>query len=132
MAKIKIAPPVTLSQLAQTWLEAKAAEENARQHRIALEEEIENLVSGPEEGSATATEDHYKITVTRKYTRTIDLDAYEQVKSFVPSNIIRYEPKLDMKIYRAIETANPAAFTACQKFVTVKPAKTAVKIEEVE
>lgn len=124
----------SLSYLSKSWLEAKAAEDNARNWRISLEQEMESLIPGPEEGSATKTEDHYKITLTRKYTRTIDHDICDEaiMRGLVPSDIIRYKPELNMKVLRAIETANPAAFKACEKFITIKPAKTAVKVEEVE
>lgn len=123
--------PPSLSHLSQKWLEAKAAEESARNHRIALEEEIETLIPGPLEGSTSTEADGIKITVTRKLNRSVDYDAYKEVAESIPASLtpIRIKYDLDLKMYRSIEAANPDVFKIVQKFVEVKPAKTAIKVE---
>lgn len=133
MAKIKVAPPVTLSQLAQAWLEAKAAENNAREHRIAIEEHLAARIDGPDEGTAHGIEDGFDVSVTRSYTRSIDIEEYEAVKHKLPESLnpILFKPTIDMKRLRAVEIANPAIFSICQKFITIKPAKVSVKVTEV-
>ena len=125
---IKLSP---LASLSQNWLKAKHAEDDARIHRIALEEEIEALIPCPMEGSASVVEGGLKVTVTHKLTRTVDMEAYGEHCDGIPTEItpIRMKYDVDIKIYRALESGNPEMFKIVQKFVEVKPAKTAIKVE---
>lgn len=120
-----------LETLSTHWLKAKAAEEDARLHRIALEEDIEALIPCPMEGSASVSGGGLKITVTHKLNRSVDMEAYREHRDEIPSDItpIRMKYDVDIKLYRALESANPEMFKIVQKFVEVKPAKTAVKVE---
>lgn len=122
---------MSLSTLALLWQVQKAAEDEARQTRIEIEEKIAALVPGPEEGTANGKDGNWKVTVTRKFNRSIDLDAYEELKDELPRGLIRLKPDLDLKVYRAVELANPEAFSLVQKVVTVKTAKASIKVEEV-
>lgn len=124
-------PSSTLLDLLYEWLIAKAAEDEAKSRRINLDEKIEALVQGPQEGSSCAYADGFKVTVTRKFTRTVDVDAYAEHCDEIPSYItpIKTKFEVDMKIYRALESGNPDMFRVAQKFIEIKPAKTAIKVE---
>lgn len=132
MAHLKVLPPLTLSQLAEQWIIAKAQEQEANERRVVIEAQLAERIPGPDEGNASASDDGLKVTVTRKYSRSIDEEVYRQVENQVPVNLIHFKPTLDLKVYRAIELANPATFKVVQKFVTVKPGKPSIKVEEVE
>ena len=122
----------TLYSLAELWLSQKNLEEQYKQERIGTEELIAALLPGPDEGTESTQDSGLKISVTRKLTRTIDLDRYEEVKGNLPKGLIRLKPDLDLKVYRAVELANPEAFALVQKVISVKPAKASVRIEEVK
>lgn len=123
--------PPTLAKLSQRWLNAKEDEQTAKDRRLAVEEQITAMVTGEIEGTANAQDGEYKVKVTRKLTRTLDIDAYLAVKAQIPISVdpVIYKPDLDLKKLRAIETANPDLYKVCTAFITVKPAKASVKIE---
>lgn len=123
-----------LQWLSKEWLELKASEEHVKETRYAIEEEIAALLPGPDEGIQYTEDYGLKISVTRKLTRSIDMESYEEVKDLIPSGLspVKFKADLDLKKYRAIEAANPDVFKVCQKFISVKPAKAAIKVEEVK
>ena len=133
LSVVKPSKPMSLESLSQLWLIQKEAEDSARSARIALEDKIAMLIPGPEEGTVNAETDGYKVKVVRKLTRSPDVEVYEEVKGQIPAYLspVVYKPALDLKRLRAIETANPELYRICTRFLTVKPAKAAVTVEEV-
>lgn len=123
--------PPTLAKLSQRWLNAKEDEQTAKDRRLTVEEQIAAMVTGELEGTANAQDGEYKVKVTRKLTRTLDMDAYLAIKSQIPIAVdpVIYKPDLDLKKLRAIEIANPDLYKVCTAFITVKPAKASVKVE---
>ena len=125
-----------LSVLVNELMIAKSEEAKAKKERIMLEEGIAALLPGEDEGSITEKDDFhkFKVTVTRKFNRSLDSKVYSEEKTNIPPDLdpVIMTPKLDLKRLRAIESANPPLFAICQKFITVKPAKVAVKVVEVE
>lgn len=124
---------LSLHTLSELWLVQKRLEDEARAMRLDLEAQIVELMPGPEEGTTRTDDDDLKIIVTRKYTYSVDEDAYDEALYELPSGAtdpVRWVPKLDLKAYRLIEKTNPDIFRICQKFVSVKPAKPSVQIEE--
>ena len=123
-----------LSKLAEDWKAAKLKEDMAREERLLTENLIALELPGPDEGAISDKNDRFKITATRKLLRSLDLDTYDQEKTNIPPDLdpVILTPKLDLKRLRAIESANPNLHAICQKFITVKPAKVAVKVVEVE
>ena len=125
----------TITQL----MKVKAEENELKVQRIKLEEEIEDILwnkPGVLEGSVSSKnkEETLKITVTRKLDRKLDEKLYEQHKDDLPEGVdpVDMKPKLSIKRLKAIQEANPGAYDICTYFITTKPAKTAVKIEEVK
>lgn len=125
---------VSLSNLAERWRAARLREDLAKEERILVEELIAQELPGPDEGAVSDKNEDFKVTVTRKFTRSLDSKVYSQEKTNIPPDLdpVVMTPKLDLKRLRAIESANPTLFAICQKFITVKPAKVAVKVAEVE
>jgi len=124
----------TLEHLAELWQDKKRAEDQARQERISIENEIALLIPGPEEGTSHFLAGKFDIGITRKYTRTIDAKAYDLFKSAIPAHLnpVKMKPSLDLKALRNIEKTNPVIYGVCSKFLTVKPAKAAVSIKGVK
>lgn len=119
-----------LKDLAEKWLAAKSAEESARDNRIAIETQIADLMPGEDESTVKADADGFKITAVRKFTRSLT-EGWESMMGLYPCPI-RMKPEVDLKALRAIEAVTPNVFKLCQKYITVKPAKIAIKVEEVE
>ena len=127
--------PISLSELARLWLARKKSEDTSRDARILIEEQILNLIPGPAEGTVREDDNGYSVKVVRKLIRTLDYDVYMSLQNQIPTHLDPVYTKyaLDPKRLRAIEAANPALYNSlCVKFITVKPAKATVSIEEVE
>jgi hypothetical protein len=123
-----------LAVLSVGLVNAKHREVLAKNVRIDFEEKIASLLQGPPEGSVSDKDDHYKVTVTRKFNRTLDLDKYDQEKTTIPPDLdpVWLKPTLDLKKLRSIEEANPELYKKCCAFIESKPAKTSVTVKEVE
>ena len=120
-----------LSELARDLLAAKKAEKEAEDWRILLEEEIAGVVASDKlEGTKTVATPGYKVSVTTKLTRLLDMEAYLCVKDRLPqgADFVELKPAVDLRALRIAEKVAPEVVAAC---VTTKPAKTAIKVVEV-
>jgi hypothetical protein len=111
-------------------MQLKEQELFIKEERTKLENDIATAIATKDEGTDTVKAGQYKITVTSKLTRTLDYPAYMAIENDIPEGIrcVNLKPELDMKKLRAMEMVRPG-FSA--QFVTSKPAKAAVKIEEI-
>lgn len=123
--------PSELDQLAQTWRELKAAEDDFRKRRIEAEQAILAAVGVKEEGTTTEKTAFFKVTTTGKLTRSLDAAAWESVRGDFPDALapVTYKPALDLRQLRALEKANPALYAKACECITTKPAKPAVSVE---
>ena len=131
------AQPSHLDVAAYALTQAKAAEDAARNHRLACESRLIELVGVKEEGAKSAKTDFYKVSTVGSLTRSLvpnwreilDDDAIDAV-SFAAA--IKMEPKLSVSGLKQVATANPEAYRAICKAIVAKPAKVAVKVELIE
>ncbi|UYM14279.1 DUF7173 family protein [Endozoicomonas euniceicola] len=125
-----------LDQLAYKLEEAKKAEAEARQLRVAIEADILQTVGVKEEGSATIKSDWYKVTTTGGITRTLDAKKFEEIKARLPQNVaekvVRTKPELDVRQFKALKDLSPELYAIMAEAVTSKPRKSSVKIERLE
>lgn len=122
----------SLTILAAQLVAAKAEEEQARERRVVVEKAIEAAMPSDKlEGSTSKAIPGYKITVTRKLTRSLDIEAYMAVKDALPKGVdfVVLKPSIDTKGLRVAEKVAPEVVTAC---ITTKPAKTAVAVKAIE
>ena len=128
--------PTTIDIAAQAYIEAKAAEDRARDARLAAEEKILELVGFKEEGTKSIKTTWFKVSTIGKLTRTIIPEALDEVRShvheFLYEQVIRYKPELNLGALRNVEEAFPDAYREFIKAIITKPAKTAIKIELIE
>ncbi len=125
----------TMQELAAAWIEAKAAETAAVERRREIDARIAGLMLVKDEGTSSAPFGCFRVSVTAKLTRTLDSSAVQNSWNDLPElahDAFRWKPELDMKHYRALESANPAVFALVSRFVTAKPATPTVKVELVE
>jgi len=122
----------TPTDLATDWLQAKAAEEAAREARIRIEDEMIQALGCRDEGSQTHDADGYKITITGKINRTLDRAAWESIASKVPEDLrpVEYKPSLDLKGLRYLQDHNPDVYRVVAEAVTAKPGKASITVKE--
>lgn len=120
-----------LQSYAKEILELKAQEEMMKARRYMLETRIGKMVATADEGTDKAEAGRYRITITSKLIRTLDYETYLTLEAQIPETLrpVRMKPEIDLKVLRAMDMAKPG-FSA--QFITTKPAKPYVKIEEAQ
>ena len=115
-----------LHELVAALAAAKAEEEQARQRRLQIEEEILALMPSKDEG--TVTDKDAGITVTYKLTRTVDTEALQArwlELSAAAQAAFRWKAEVDL---RALRTLDEADYKLAAAYITTKPAKPTVTI----
>ena len=124
-------PPKTAEQLAQEWLEAKAEENAARAKRVEIEEALLEIMPCRDEGSQTNKLDNGMRVVTEgRMTRSIDAKTLQEDWNNLPAIIqgtFHWKPDLKITCFKSLEDDHKALIA---KYVTTKPAKASVKIED--
>ncbi len=123
--------PTDLEHLANLWREAKRDEEESRNARIAIEQQIINVTGCKEEGSETHRAGDYRVTVTGKINRTLDRAAWESIAPHIPEELrpVEYQPKLDTKGLRYLESNNPEVYRRVCEAIVTKPGKPSVEVK---
>lgn len=119
---------------AREVLEFKRIEDDARASRVAAEARLVAMVEAKDEGTVHEEDGHVKVTVAFKVTRSVDAEKVVEEWNAMPALIkdaFVWKPDLVIKHMRALESANPEAYAVLAKYITAKPAKPSVKIEEV-
>ena len=122
----------TIEQLAQQYVAAKAAENAANKARVAIEEQIIELVGAREEGSATTElANGLKLTITGKMSYKADMPTLLTICQTLPESVrpIKTEVKLDETGARYIRNNEPEIWRQLAPAITVSPAKTAVSVK---
>lgn len=122
-----------IEQLSQEWLEAKHAEVQALEKRREIEEEILSMIQTRDEGTTSETMGSLKLSVTFKMDRKVDANGVQEVWNMLPPLVQEafiWKPDLVLRHARAIESANPEAYKILAQFITVKPARPSVKVEQ--
>ena len=113
-----------MKDLISNYLKAKADEDAAHEKRVAAEEDIAESMDLKPEGTTTLKTDGYKVSVTTKLTRTLDYERYQEQR--FESGFVDMKPTINLTKLRAVSLTSPERVAAC---ITVKPAKTSVKVE---
>lgn len=124
--------PETLDDLVHQYVNAKQAEEGAKKIRLDLEDRILALAPALEEGSSTVKLDNgFKLTTTGKLTyKCDDVPAMLAALATWPENMkpVKTTVSLDDTGCKWLRKNEPEAWGTLAKFITVSPAKTAVKV----
>jgi hypothetical protein len=117
-------PPIY--DLVDRWLDLKKTEDNAREERIKIEEEMINFLETKAEGSTTTTlEDNTKITVKTGFNRKLDLKAWEKVKLKIVEEVrpIKTKIELDVPALKKLKEKQPQVYNTISEAITVTPSK---------
>lgn len=122
-----------LFQLIEAYNQQKAILDDAKAKFAAIEAELTEEVGYKHEGSFTTHIDGFKVTTTGRMTRKIDEKAWAIVAPKLPETLrnmlVRYKPELNIRTFKELETANPAAYAEIAKCITAKPGKPSLKVE---
>lgn len=125
-----------LEELSQAWLKAKAAEEEAKAARVAVEEKIEEALQIPEsfEGSKTHEIENFKLRVSRKNSQKIDSKKLVEIatqKKLEPllQELFRWKPEIKKKDWDRAKAEVRLAFSEA---ITTTPGKVSIRVEENE
>jgi hypothetical protein len=121
-----------LDNLAQMWLRAKQAEDDARIHRVEIESAL-LLHSQPiAEGTDRVETPHTKLAVTYGLRRKVDSDLLSNAWAAIPEvarKCFKWSADVDLKHLRAVQAVDPELYARLAQFITATPAKPAVKVE---
>lgn len=127
-----------LSILCRDLAAAKEHEAAATKTRRAIEADIVTAMDGtlPEEGSAKADTDFFRVTVTQSIRRTVDADKLASMADCIPEavgkRLFTWKPSVVLRELRYIQSNEPAIYQAVAQCITAKPGKPAVKLERIE
>jgi len=119
--------------LARDWIAAKHDENTARKARLELEGQLIEALGAKPEGAETHEIGDYKVTLTGKLTRSLDIDAWYEVKNSIPTDLWPVTVKItaDIKGMKWLQEKDPTNWAKISEAFTTKPAKTAVAVKEV-
>jgi hypothetical protein len=127
---------MNLEQLAQAWLDAKAAERCANANRREIEDAIlAQLNSVKEEGRTTRNlSSGFKIVATAKLSYKAEVAELIEASEGWPHHLKPYKTKVeaDETKLKEIRETRPDIWRKLSDVVTVKPLKTAITIERTE
>jgi hypothetical protein len=119
-----------MQKLVATFIKAKQVEQKAHSKRLLAENALIAALAGEikPEGTTTRVVGVHKVVVITKLTRKLNYEAYKALAIPADLGFVVMSPAIDLKALRIAEIATPELVAKC---VTVSPAKTSVKIEEV-
>jgi len=119
-----------LEELSQAWLKAKAAEEEAKAARVAVEEKIEEALQIPEnfEGSKTHETENFKFRISRKNSQKIDSKKLVAIATQILQKLFRWKPEIKKKDWDRAKAEVKLVFSEA---ITTTPGKVSIKVEEI-
>lgn len=117
--------------LCAAWLEAKHAENKARDRRIAIEGELSQSFDVPAEGSKTHATENHKITLTQPVARKVDEAEWAKVKGKIDAGLwpIKTKIEADGPGCRYLANNEPDIWKKIAAAFETKPGKIGVKVE---
>ena len=123
-----------IDTLALELSEAKHIEEAARLARIEVENRIIAELGIKDEGSQSHKGEQYKITITGKINRTLDIAAWDSVKNHIPEKYwpVKFKPEIDVTGLKWLRENEAGIYaTACQA-ISAKTGKPSVTLEVIK
>lgn len=126
----------TIHDVAADLMAARSLEKAATEQRVAIEEELIGLLGAKAEGADTHNIGPYKVTITGKLNRKLDLKKFDQIADRIPPVLhpVKVRRELDVTGIKYLVNNEPEiyAMLANSGALTVEPAKTSVTIIRTE
>lgn len=126
---------VTLADLAQQWIDAKAAEKAANESRLMIEAEILARTAAKPEGVVGTDAGGFHVSVDYKLTRSVDTEKLQEIwPSLVDKAQACFAWKASVKVgeLRKVQEFLPEEYARLASVIEVKPAKATVRVEAIE
>lgn len=125
--------PLPIDELAHHLTVAKQREEEAKQHRVFIENELLKLIPSKDEGASHQLGQYYKATATFGITRKIT-EPQELARAIKPETfekLVRTKYELNTRTLKSIQDLDPDTYKEVTRYIESKPKKAAVKVEEI-
>jgi hypothetical protein len=115
----------------ERYLEAKAAEDQARALRISIEEDLIAELGAKSEGSITHTVGDYKVTLTGRINRRLDEKVWSAIVDEIPEDLrpVKYKAEIDTRGLRYLQEHEPAVYATVARAITAAPGKAGVTVK---
>jgi hypothetical protein len=119
-----------ITGLCGAWLEAKRREDEAKEARIKIEDEISQALDAKAEGAITHKVEPYKVTLTQPIYRKIDLGVWETIKHNLPAEAwpIKTKIEVDDAGCKWLLKERPDLWKIAATAITATPGKIGVKV----
>jgi hypothetical protein len=116
--------------LLQAWLDAKAAETEAANARLAIEGEILQAFKARPEGQVTHKAGDYSLTLNQPISIKLDIDTWQQIASVCPESLRPVKVKLeaDGVGIKYLQNNEPDIWKTIARAFETKPGKVSVKV----
>lgn len=120
--------------LLQAWLEAKVAEDAAKNKRIDIEAELSTRpeIEIKPDGAKTITIDEFKCETKGSIRYSLDNDRWEEIRGSIPENLwpVEYKPSLNNSKTKKLKES-PDLWMIASEAITTKPGKPGFKVSKV-
>jgi hypothetical protein len=124
----------TLEKLAHRYLQLKAEENEAKEARRAVGEELAAALEHPDEGSKTHTVGGFKVTIKGTVNRKVDWELFDGVAFSLPPGIpapVVVKRELDVVGLRWLQREQPEFYARIARAITAKPGAVLVEVRDV-
>ena len=122
---------MTITELTAALKAAKAAEDKAKAERLEIEGKIVALYAKPATGEGTHNDEEFSITW--KLNRTVDTEKLSAGYESLPVNAqraFRWKAEVELKNLRALAELDPVSYSAAAEYITSKPAKPSIDLND--
>ena len=124
--------PLTLANVAASWMQAKEDERKAIEQRRNLDKMLVEMLPKKDEGSVTEKDGQYKITASFKMDRKVDADKLAEIWGYLDEHAQKaFKWKADVSVseLRKVQEFEPDTYAKLAEVITTKPASTSVSVE---
>ena len=119
----------TLAQaLCNAWLEAKAEEEAAKIKRLAIEQQLCDVVQAPDEGQKTHKFADLRCTRINGINYKVDMAVYPNVAHFLPEGVTLLKPTTNETVVKTLRNKNVDVFAKVQDAIVMSQKKPGFEI----
>ncbi len=119
-----------IATIASEWLDAKKAENAAKERRINLESQLCEAFDVKDEGTITHSIDGFKIQLNQRLSRKVDPKAWDLVRDKCPEVIwpVKMVPTVDLSMMRWLQNNEPEIWANIARAFTTSKQKVGVKV----
>ncbi|MFA5650376.1 MAG: hypothetical protein WC914_04480 [Proteiniphilum sp.] len=124
---------MSTEKIASQWLALKHQRDDINSQMSALAQELAGQLEHPDEGSKTHILDGYKVTVTARVNRRVDVKKWHAIREGIPRSLwpVREKLEADPKGCRYLAENSPETWAVVAAAITEKPGAPGIQVVEV-